>query len=154
MRKACPAPEGRLWNDTTIHGHAKRGTGILNNELYIGRLIWNRLRDLKDPSTGKRVSRLSPESEWIVKDVPELRIVDDELWQAVKARQAVNANVAEGIRKHHKKNRLNGTHRPKTLLSGLIFCGCCGGPFSIRGSDRFACSTHVTKGTAPSCAKT
>ena len=144
-------PEGRLWNDTTIHGHAKRGTGILNNELYIGRLIWNRLRYLKDPSTGKRVSRLNPESEWIVKDVPELRIVDDELWQAVKARQAATsakyANVAEGVRAHFKRNRLNGTHRPKTLLSGLIFCGCCGGPFSIRGSDRFACSTHVTKGT-------
>ena len=143
-------PEGRLWNDTTIHGHAKRGTGILNNELYIGKLIWNRLRYIKDPSTGKRVSRLNPESEWIVKDVPDLRIVDDELWQAVKARQAVTsakyANVAEGVRKHHKKNRLNGTHRPKTLLSGLVFCGCCGGPFSIRGSDRFACSTHVTKG--------
>ena len=149
--EGVPGPEGRLWNDTTIHGHAKRGTGILNNELYIGRLIWNRLRYLKDPSTGKRVSRLNPESEWIVKDVPELRIVDDELWQAVKARQAATsakyANVAEGIRKHHKKNRLNGTHRPKTLLSGLVFCGCCGGPYSIRGSDRFACSTHQTKGT-------
>ncbi|REF73547.1 recombinase family protein [Paracoccus versutus] len=149
--EGVPGPEGRLWNDTTIHGHTKRGTGILNNELYIGRLIWNRLRYLKDPSTGKRVSRLNPESEWIVKDVPGLRIVDDELWQAVKARQAVTsakyANVAEGVRAHHKRNRLNGTHRPKTLLSGLIFCGCCGGPFAIRGSDRFACSTHVTKGT-------
>ncbi|MBC2887642.1 recombinase family protein [Ochrobactrum sp. CM-21-5] len=148
--EGVPGPEGRLWNDTTIHGHTKRGTGILNNELYIGRLIWNRLRYLKDPSTGKRVSRLNPESEWIVKDVPDLRIVDDQLWQAVKGRQAVTsakyANVAEGVRKHHKKNRLNGTHRPKTLLSGLVFCGCCGGPFSIRGSDRFACSTHVTKG--------
>ncbi|PIO99438.1 zinc ribbon domain-containing protein [Pleomorphomonas carboxyditropha] len=43
--------------------------------------------------------------------------------------------------------RMNGFHRPKTLLSGLIFCGCCGGPFSIRGADRFACSTHATKGT-------
>ena len=149
--ESVPGPEGRLWNETTIHGHAKRGTGILNNELYIGRLIWNRLRYLKDPSTGKRVSRLNPEAEWIVKDVPELRIIDDELWQAVKARQAATsekyANVAEGIRKHHKKNRLNGTHRPKTLLSGLVFCGCCGGPYSIRGSDRFACSTHGTKGT-------
>lgn len=149
--EGVPGPEGRLWNDTTIHGHAKRGTGILNNELYIGRLIWNRLRYLKDPSTGKRVSRLNPESEWIVKGVPQLRIVDDELWQAVKARQAATsakyANVAEGIHKHHRKNRLNGTHRPRTLLSGLVFCGCCGGPFSIRGSDRFACSTHVTKGT-------
>jgi len=110
----------------------------------------HRLRYLKDPSTGKRVSRLNPESEWIVKDVPDLRIVDDALWQAVKARQAVTsakyANVAEGVRAHFKRNRLNGTHRPKTLLSGLIFCGCCGGPFSIRGSERFACSAHVTKG--------
>src|SRR5690606_29124357 len=149
--EGVPGPEGRLWNDTTIHGHTKRGTGILNNELYIGRLIWNRLRYLKDPSTGKRVSRVNPESEWTVKDVPDLRIVDDELWQAVKGRQAVTsakyANVAEGVRKHHKKNRLNGTHRPKTLLSGLVFCGCCGGSFSIRGSDRFACSTRGTKGT-------
>jgi len=25
-------------NDTTIRGHVKSGTGIINNELYIGRL--------------------------------------------------------------------------------------------------------------------
>ena len=144
-------PEGRPWNDTTIHGHAKRGTGILNNQLYIGRLVWNRLRYLKDPSTGKRVSRLNQESEWIITEVPHLRILDDGLWQAVKTRQAETsekyANVGEGVRRHFEQNRLNGTHRPKTLLSGLIFCGCCGGSFSIRGADRFACSTHSTKGT-------
>ncbi|WP_254454743.1 recombinase family protein [Acetobacter estunensis] len=37
-------PEGKLWSDTTIRGHVKRGTGIINNELYIGRLVWNRQR--------------------------------------------------------------------------------------------------------------
>ena len=36
---------------------------------------------MKDPDTGKRLARLNPPSEWITKDVPELRIVDDELWQ-------------------------------------------------------------------------
>nr|WP_315726247.1 hypothetical protein [Bradyrhizobium sp. SZCCHNS2022] len=36
---------------------------------------------------GKRIWRLNPESEWIVTELPALRIVDDELWQAVKARQ-------------------------------------------------------------------
>ena len=45
---------------STIAGNAARGTGILNNELYLGRLVWNRLRYVKDPSTGKRVSRLNP----------------------------------------------------------------------------------------------
>jgi site-specific DNA recombinase len=57
-------PEGKLWNDTTIRGHVKRGTGIINNELCIGRLVWNRQRYLKDPSTGRRVSRLNPESRF------------------------------------------------------------------------------------------
>ncbi len=148
--EGVPGPAGKLWSDTTIRGHVKRGTGLVNNDLYIGRLIWNRLRYIKDPSTGKRVSRLNPESEWIIKDVPELRIVDDELWHSVRVRQGEIAekfaNVTEAVRKHHKKNRLNGTRRPKSLLSGLVFCGCCGGPYSLRGADRFACSNHISKG--------
>jgi DNA invertase Pin-like site-specific DNA recombinase len=148
--EGVPGPAGKLWSDTTIRGHVKRGTGLVNNELYIGRLIWNRLRYIKDPSTGKRVSRLNPESEWIIKDVPELRIVDDELWHSVRVRQGEIAekfaNVTEAVGKHHKKNRLNGTRRPKSLLSGLVFCGCCGGPYSLRGADRFACSNHISKG--------
>jgi site-specific DNA recombinase len=60
----CPGPDGAPWNPSTIHGNPARGTGILNNELYIGRLVWNRLRYVKDPDTGKRVSRPNPPSEW------------------------------------------------------------------------------------------
>ena len=149
--EGVPGPGGKLWSDTTIRGHVKRGTDLINNELYIGRLIWNRLRYIKDPSTGKRVSRLNPASEWIIKDVPTLRIVDDALWQSVRARQneiaEQFANVTEAIRDHHSKNRLNGTRRPKSLLSGLVTCGLCQGPCSLRGADRFVCSNHISKGT-------
>jgi hypothetical protein len=28
---------------------------LLNNELYIGRLVWNRLRYVKDPQTGRAI---------------------------------------------------------------------------------------------------
>jgi site-specific DNA recombinase len=45
-------PFGGTWSPSTIHGNPKRGTGVLNNELYIGRLIWNRLRYVKNPDTG------------------------------------------------------------------------------------------------------
>ena len=149
--EGIPGPHGKLWNDTTIRGHVKRGTGIINNELYIGRLIWNRLRYMKDPSTGKRVSRLNPVSEWIITEAPDLRIVDDEQWQAAKARQSEIAekyvNVTEAVREHHKNNRLNGVRRPRSLLSGLIFCGVCGGSYSLRGADRFACSNHISNGS-------
>ena len=150
-QEGIPGPSGKPWGDTTIRGHVKRGTGLINNELYIGRLIWNRLRYIKDPSTGKRVSRLNPEHEWLIREIPELRIVDDRLWHAVRKRQTEIAekyeNVTEAVRKHHKKNRLSGKRRPQSLLSGLIVCGCCGGPYSLRGGGRFACSNHISKGT-------
>jgi site-specific DNA recombinase len=54
--EGVPGPLGGTWGPSTIHGNRQRGTGILNNELYIGRLVWNRLRYVKDPETGKRRS--------------------------------------------------------------------------------------------------
>ena len=58
-------------------------------------LVRNRQRFIKNPISGKRVSRPNPESEWIGAEVPELRIVDDELWQAVRDRQAELARQFE-----------------------------------------------------------
>jgi site-specific DNA recombinase len=83
-KEGVAGPQGSEWGPSTIHGNPKRGVGILNNELYVGRLVWNRLRYLKDPDTGKRVSRPNPKTEWIVLDVPELRIIDQDVWDAVK----------------------------------------------------------------------
>ncbi|WP_080459214.1 recombinase family protein [Roseovarius sp. A-2] len=71
-----------------MHGNRERGTSTLNNELYIGRQIWNRLAYVKDPDTGERVSRLNPEADWVITEVPHLRIIDQELWAAVRDRQA------------------------------------------------------------------
>ena len=148
--EGIPGPDGALWTNSTLRGHAARGTGFINNELYVGKLVWNRLRYIKDPATGKRVSRINPREKWITTDVPELRIVDDALWQAAKARQnelaSRYANVTTAIRAAHV-NRLNGTHRPRSLLSGLLVCGCCGGSYALRGRDRYACSNHVMTGS-------
>lgn len=47
-----PGPRGGAWSSSTINGNRDRGTGILNNELYVGRLVWNRLRYSKDPDSG------------------------------------------------------------------------------------------------------
>ena len=149
-RDRVPGPRGRAWMDTTIRGHVSRGTGILNNELYIGRLVWNRLRYLKDPQTGRRVSRPNPPSEWVICDVPDLRIVDDQLWEAVKSRQAAvadqYANVITAVRRGCE-NRLNATHRPKSLLAGLLICGVCGGPYTTLHRGRFGCAQHYRRGT-------
>ena len=148
--KGVPGPSGKLWTDSTLRGHAGRGTGLINNELYIGRLIWNRLRYVKNPDTGRRVSRINPPEEWIVAEAPELRIVDDALWRAVKDRQSAlsvrYATVIEATRAA-RANRLNATHRPRHLFSGLLECGVCGGPYAMRGQDRYGCSNHVMNGS-------
>lgn len=86
-KEGVPGPLGRAWGDTSIRGHVTRGTGIVNNALYAGVLVWNRQHFVKDPSTGKRVSRPNPESAWIRTEVSHLKIVDDALWQAARARQ-------------------------------------------------------------------
>ena len=39
-----PSPRGGLWNASTINGNRQRRNGILNNELYLGRIIYNRQR--------------------------------------------------------------------------------------------------------------
>lgn len=138
-------PRGSGWTASTINGNATRGTGILNNELYIGRLIWNRLRYIKDPDSGKRVSRLNPKSDWIIKEMVNLRIIDQALWGRVKARQK--------IAKRDTRTDLKGDkpfwdrRRPRFLFSGLIKCGQCGGGYTKISSNLFGCAAVRNKGT-------
>ena len=61
-----PCRPGKLWTDSTIRGQVKRGTGLINNQLYIGRLVWNRPRYVTTPETGKQVPWIGPREEWIV----------------------------------------------------------------------------------------
>ncbi|MEO8519955.1 MAG: recombinase family protein, partial [Acidobacteriota bacterium] len=138
-----PGPGGASWNPSTIHGNPARGTGVLNNELYIGRLVWNRLRYVKDPDTGKRVSRLNTSSQWVTTSVPDLRIVDDELWSEVKTRQAAMRRVTS----NGDPTRFNRARRPKFLFSGLTKCGECGGGYVIYWHDRLACFAARSRGT-------
>jgi site-specific DNA recombinase len=142
-REGISGPQGKEWGPSTIHGNPKRGTGILNNELYIGRLVWNRLRYMKDPDTGKRVSRPNPESEWVVQEVADLRIVDQDLWDAVKKRQKSLSFDTSPT----GSNPMNDRRRPKHLFAGLIKCGCCGGGYSLISKDLLGCAASRNKGT-------
>ena len=136
--EAIPGPRGALWRDTAIRGHRARGTGILNNELYIGRLVWNRQHYVKDPRTGRRVSRRNDPETWIIEEVPDLRIIEDELWERVKTRQA---EIDAGPRVQAIKASRFWEHRRAThLLTGLVRCASCGGLFTSVGRDYLACA--------------
>ncbi|WP_341871220.1 recombinase family protein [Stappia indica] len=136
-------PRGTKWNASTINGNVQRGTGILQNELYGGRLVWNKVRMVKDPDTGRRVSRPNPKEEWQSSDVPELAIVSRDLFEQAQARKRERSVDHP----HHHR-------RPRHMLSGLLRCGACGSGMSTNGKDksgrvRIRCSAATESGACP-----
>ncbi|MBB4351023.1 recombinase family protein [Aliirhizobium cellulosilyticum] len=111
--RAVPAPQHKYWR-----GDGKRQTGILHNELYIGRITWNKQNYRKSPETEHRTARLNDKSNWVVTEVPAMPIVSDELWARVKERQLTALDNFSRT----TTNRLNRTHRPSYLLSGMLEC--------------------------------
>jgi site-specific DNA recombinase len=125
-REGVPGPGGRPWGGTSVRGQVERGTGILNNSLYIGRLDWNRCSYVKDPRTGKRVARPNPPEEWESAEIPHLRIIDDELWRRAKAQQKI---VRIEMRRDETGNALNRTHPTAAARPGRLgLLNVCGPP--------------------------
>ena len=141
--QSLPGPSGKSWGPSTIYGNWRRGTGILNNELYRGRLVWNRQRFVRDPDTGKRQARYNPQEAWVAVDVPDLRIVDDDLWQRVKQRQIELRRMAMP---QLSSRRPADTRRPRYLLSGLVKCGVCGSGYIVVSTTHMACAGARDRG--------
>ncbi len=112
---------------------------MLNNELYVGRYVWNRSQWIKNPDTGRRERFIRPEGEWQSVARPELRILDDEPWQAVRER------MASPRRAGGRKGR-GGV--PTTLLGGVLRCGYCGGSVVKINARAYGCAAHKDRGLA------
>ena len=135
----------RGWASTAIHGDRTRGTGILNNRAYVGEIVWNR-------STWKRSVADSKQRRWELNDdsvlvthhEERLRIVPQDLWDAVKARQGdivrASANVRAALRARGRQ--------PRYVLSGILVCAECGASFRNVNSREFGCASHQDGGVA------
>jgi len=138
-------PAGRGWSAVQVWS-------MLRNQRYVGRVVWNKREWAKDPVTKRRRPRLRPEKDWVIRDSPDLRIVPQELWEAVQAR---HGSARRGV-------PLNGKAKKRLyLFSGLLRCGLCGAGMSVVGARRktnsrgetqrwvsFGCSAHHGKGDA------
>ena len=81
-------PLGRF-SDSTIRA-------MLSNERYLGKWVWNKRKWV--PVPGKKAKRAlrRPPTEWVTKEVPELAIVTQELWDHVRARQSARKAASKG----------------------------------------------------------
>lgn len=130
-------PRGGTWSASTIYGNRRRETGILRNSLYVGRQCWNKQKFTKDPDTGRETGTLNDESEWVWADVPHLRIIEDELWERVQAKQAALDRMGKPPMQR----------RPKKLFSFLLKCGECGGGVAKVSATQYGCAAARNKGT-------
>ncbi len=136
------------WSAAALHGELTRGTGLLNNQLYRGLYRWNRSYRMTDPDDGTKTNCWRDTSEWITKEMPELRIVSDELWERAHQKRVAVSQSAQAL--HTAKGcRGAGTgRRPKHLFSSLLVCGQCGSNMVIHGATGYACSLWRTGGPA------
>ena len=112
--------------------------GLLRNELHIGRLVWRRRVNARDPVSGARVRRDNRPERYLGIEVPHSRNIHDELWQGVQdrmQREAAPARTApDGAEPAFWLRR-----RPRHLLSDKAFCGVCGLDLTPFGRDCLGC---------------
>ena len=139
-RDGLPAPGGGAWGSSSIRGDRKRGLGILVNPVYAGRQVWNRSEWVRHPDKRKqRIRRERPQSEWIITEHPELRIVDPEIFEAAQTRMTARSQVHAGA---GRPNRY--------LLSGVLRCPGCGGKMIMLDARAYGCAANREKGTCAS----
>ncbi len=125
------SPRGGTWAVSALYGAPNKGSGVLNNELYRGKMIWNRSKWTTDEQ-GKRRREDRPREEWIESDDPSLRIVADDVWQAVRARIG--------------NRRPKGGRPARTVFGGLLRCPSCHGPMVAVDAVYYGCAARKDRG--------
>ena len=76
-----------------------------------------------------------------MREVPELRLIEDALWQRVKARQAHRQReVGDAVRRGLKRG--NG-RAARYLFSSILKCKVCGSNYVLADKSYYACSGFV-----------
>ena len=133
----------RAWCTSSIHE-------MLRNERYRGVFVWNRTKKERNPETGRKISRPRPQSDWKRIDVPEWRIVPEDLWERVLERIRF---VGERFTSKHLGGYTRTERSKRYIFSGFLICGTCGSRMVIvtgagkRAYVRYGCPSHRYRGT-------
>ncbi len=106
---------------------------IIQNEKYTGRFYINRrTTQLGRGFNGKSKRITLPKEEWILVAKPDLRIIDEEMFQlAQRLRSSRQTRYFHGDKSLVRKS-FDGKH----LFAGKMRCGCCGKPLRFAYADR------------------
>jgi site-specific DNA recombinase len=126
---------------------------VLHTDLYRGRIVWNRRKKRNEWGQVRVTAREA--SDWVEVEVPALRIVAEDLWQAAHSRLAgTRVAYLRGTGGHLWGRPSNG-RESRYLLTGFATCGWCGAslevrsrPLSRRRLFAYTCTAYHRKGTS------
>jgi site-specific DNA recombinase len=132
---------------TTPGWHHQQVRRMLANPKYVGVWPWGATRRLRSSEGRVKQTPVPPEQQ-VVRQRPDLRIIDQQTWdkaqQRLKELERVFGMKAgdrpRGPRPHHSEVY------PESLLAGLLFCHLCGSRLWMHGSgDRayMRCALHA-----------
>jgi site-specific DNA recombinase len=132
---------------------------ILHNPRYRGLVVWGKTKKVRSPKSGKRVYRPRPESEWVRSEIPEQRIISEELWNMVEARRESVKRLYGDANRH---NGLMHTRRMNSayLFSGMLKCADCGANLTIlwgkgrnKSTQVYGCPSNWNRGVCNNTAR-
>lgn len=112
----------QTWSDGRVRQHYGR-------EKLVGKDVLHKTKQVIDRQTGKKKVIQLPESEWIWRDVPHLRILSDELAAAVHRKLGLGTESFGRKAKDRRKKVYRVELYPKVLIRPI--CGGCGNPMIL-----------------------
>jgi site-specific DNA recombinase len=135
---------------TTPNWRHELVTNLMKSPKYIGVWPWSEKKNKRIPSTGRVFQVPRPESEtrrWL-RQIPELRLISDEVFFA--AQELLQKNAEKAGQKRNEDGELSGRvvdRNYQHLLAGLLKCKQCGSIFhtSGAGSKYMSCSGYKSR---------
>ncbi len=120
---------------------------ILRRPLYIGQIVWGATR--RNGTPDGRIQKVAPAA---IVDREDLRIVDQDLWQAVQTRlkERGDAYLRQTGGKFYGRPEVS--RESKYLWSGFLHCAVCGGAMVVGKRTYhpprpwYVCSFHIKRG--------
>jgi hypothetical protein len=131
------------WHHQQVHR-------MLCNPKYAGQWPWGTTRTIRS-SEGKTKQVAVPAGQTIVRERPELRIIDQSVWERTQ-RRLLELTERFGVKPGQKPRGPRPHHTqvyPQSLLGGVLYCKSCGSRLWVQsGGNRsyLGCSNH-RKGT-------
>ena len=149
-----PIDVARLFNEHQVGGRQTWSDSMVrklySRERLVGREVFRTTRQEKNRQTGKVRYVKLPQDQWLVRESPHLRILSDELSQAVRDKLQLAAQSFGRSAKDRETKVYRADLYPKVLIRPI--CGGCGQPMILGRSlgkyQSFCChnALHGIKG--------